>query len=657
MANLGPKAWYVRDDGTHGYSAVPVWNNHTAVAGELRRPTAPAVGAERVVVCIIGGATGASQPTWTTTKGARNVSSSATYQECTGQPGVNGDIPVAVVTNSLASSGQTVLGFASVPTSVRVGMLATHANLPLGSSTATVISISATTVTLSANIVTNIASGQTIYFGNCPMWLNERSTVLTIGLVIYDETTASLQICSVAGTTGSSKPSFSATAGTTTADNTVTWTSLGLASNFGIWAAPHARLANAGTATWGAAGDHFILADDHAETQAAAINFTMPGTAAAPCSVWCVDHTASLPHTSADLRSDPYTTTTPACAQITTTGAFANTWGGFFNCYGVVFNGGTGVTTVGMNFTAIGKFERCSYRKLGTSATSFAIIFPVGDSIDCTLQFGATGDNVRNASGATARWLNSSGPAIIGSTIPTTLLIGNNIGVFEIDGVDLSAMDTGKTICGVIAGFTTFKLRGVKTGTGVTIAATPTHPSGVVEAIWTDSAGTNYQQGKWTFYGTLLQETTVVRTGGATDGTTPISWKVVTTANCSWLNPFEAFSFAIWNDTVGSPVTTTIFGTGAAVPNNDQVWLEESYFKNSGDPLAGSVTSGKADNFVQGSTGTSDGVSSWGGGTAPFKIAAVCTPQQKGPVRGTVHVGQPSATYYFDPPYANNNLS
>ena len=51
-----------------------------------------------------------------------------------------------------------------------------------------------------------------------------------------------------------SEPSFSDTAGTTTADNTVTWTSLGVVGNFTAFGAPHARLNAAFTATWGESG-------------------------------------------------------------------------------------------------------------------------------------------------------------------------------------------------------------------------------------------------------------------------------------------------------------------------------------------------------------------------------------------------------------------
>jgi hypothetical protein len=68
-------------------------------------------------------------------------------------------------------------------------------------------------------------------------------------------TNSVLFICSTNGISGSSEPSWSTTAGNTTTDNTATWTSLGAASNFGAFAAPHDRIASAHATNWMTAGD------------------------------------------------------------------------------------------------------------------------------------------------------------------------------------------------------------------------------------------------------------------------------------------------------------------------------------------------------------------------------------------------------------------
>ena len=146
------------------------WGNVAAypaghpAAGALCTNTAntPALGNERVFVCIIAGTSNGSVPTFTNTKGAiaGPNSDGSSWQECTGQPGVNGDIT------------------------------------------------------------------------NSPVW--PTSSTVTLGQIIYDSTSGSLQICSVSsGNTLGSKPTFSATAGVITNDSSNRWTSLGLASSFG----------------------------------------------------------------------------------------------------------------------------------------------------------------------------------------------------------------------------------------------------------------------------------------------------------------------------------------------------------------------------------------------------------------------------------------
>jgi hypothetical protein len=62
------------------------------------------------------------------------------------------------------------------------------------------------------------------------------------------------------------------------------------------------------------------------------------------------------------------------------------------------------------------------------------------------------------------------------------------------------------------------------------------------------------------------RESTIVRTGGATDGTTPISWKVIT-ANSTYSVPFQCPPIAIWNDTgTGQTATIECIWGGGAVP-------------------------------------------------------------------------------------------
>jgi len=107
--------WYCNfGNGTStGYYAVTVRPQNAAVAaGVLRRQfTAPAVGSERVFVCIIAGTTGnVTDATWVLTRGAKTVDGTATWMECTGQPAVNGDLTNTATWAQVKATVSAVLG-------------------------------------------------------------------------------------------------------------------------------------------------------------------------------------------------------------------------------------------------------------------------------------------------------------------------------------------------------------------------------------------------------------------------------------------------------------------------------------------------------------------------------------------------------------------
>jgi hypothetical protein len=171
----------------------------------------------------------------------------------------------------------------------------------------------------------------------------------------------------------------------------------------------------------------------------------------------------------------------------------------------------------------------------------------------------------------------------------------------------------------------------------------------MVDVINCDSGGTNYRNERYRYEGTLTTETIIVRSGGASDGATPVSHKIVTSANSKWPQPFESFPLAIWNDTVGSAVTATVYGIwgGGAVPNNDDIWIEAEYLGSSSSPQGSLVSSGKVNGLASGSAAASD-ASSWGGSTTAFKMSVTFTPQQKGLIYITVKAAKASSTFYID---------
>ena len=219
---------------------------------------------------------------------------------------------------------------------------------------------------------------------NSAVWLNVKNTAVSQGLLIYDSVTASLQVCTTAGTAGNgSAPSFSATAGVTTSDNTVTWTSLGLASNFGAYAAPWARL-NLGLASgnFAAQNDTVYVSNNHAETQASSINYgaaSYTDSINSFFSVICVNDTATPP------------TAAATGASVSTTGTNSITVGANSNntyIYGVTFNAGSAANTANIttNVNQTGGadsliMDNCTFNLNNTSSSS-EILINNGNGID-----------------------------------------------------------------------------------------------------------------------------------------------------------------------------------------------------------------------------------------------------------------------------------
>ena len=292
------------------------------------------------------------------------------------------------------------------------------------------------------------------------------------------------------------------------------------------------------------AGDTLYVAHDHSETSASAVTLTSSGTASNPTKVVCVNRSGSVPPVSADRL---------ATAEVATTGGTAAiTCNGFTHYDGIIFsNANTGVSA---GFTLPGttsnslRFDNCSFRFSGSSGSSSMNVGNLGTATgtyvefnNTTLSFGAVGQSIQISD--VLRWRNTPS-ALIGSAVPTTLFVATAGRGASIDliGVDLSAAGSGKTLISGTAG-TTFALISFldcKLNASVTKTSTITsHGSHELDFVRSGASGVNYTVSRYRTSGVLDEETTIVRTGGASDGTTPIAWKVVTTANCTYSLPFE----------------------------------------------------------------------------------------------------------------------
>jgi hypothetical protein len=407
------------------------------------------------------------------------------------------------------------------------------------------------------------------------------------------------------------------------------------------------------------AGDDFWIAHTHAETTAAALNIISPGTSALPCRFICVNKAGSVPPVAADLATT---------ATVSTTGANHINFTGIAYCYGIEFKSGDAANNGGVRWNTSGywKHKLCKFTLNNTSA---ATLSPANSQLakteweDCTVKFGALSQSMA-PTGLFAWYATTSGVSAVdtggGGIIPTSLFGANCSGVSRLRGLDLSAYSAGNIVSGNIAQGFNIHLENCRHGT-TTMGVKVQTVSSILMQDYVFSRvdkTLNYTFEKFSYGGTETAETTVIRTGGATDGTTPVAKKIVTSTNSRIEYPFECIPITVWNETVGSAITLTvqaIWSVGAAgnYPTNANIWIEVEYLSNASYPIS-SVSSGGLATVLTTPVAYSVAGSGWtglGGTPTAFAMSRTFTPQMKGPitVRVKATLNGATTTFYVDP--------
>lgn len=497
-----------------------------------------------------------------------------------------------------------------------------------------------------------------------PAWASASATVL--GQVIKNIAGTGIFICSTSsGNTGGSQPAGLATPvlGATTADGSNVWTCISASPPFANWAAPHARATALTTANWSTTGDTNYIADNHAETQTVSNSLKFLGSTSAPCIFLCVDHTKLPPYAAGDLKTTATMTSTTGSFSISPVSSV-----GYAYIYGVSFSSAGG-SAVSVN-AEFARLDSCQF-KPSANVVSLGGYQGSGSGARVELynpifNFTAnTGSCQLNGGNVYVNGLTLAGTAPTNFLTNTSSQNSTNA-IFE--GADLSTMASSSTIVTAIGLPHQIQFLNCKMPASFTLATAPTDPhSARIVSIASSNTTTVVDTRVSCFEGAMTTDTgVVVTTGGATDGNTPYSWKIVTTAgaNSSFLanagaffDPFETPPLAELNVVAGAfktgaSITATVqIASATAGLTNADVWLEAEYMGSSATPISTRLSTGVATILSTGSA-LAAGVA-WNsspGNTYTISLA-MTSPNisLNGLIRFVVKVGKPSITVYVDP--------
>jgi hypothetical protein len=432
------------------------------------------------------------------------------------------------------------------------------------------------------------------------------------------------------------------------------------ADNGSTWALANATLS--GAMTDSSAGDRTFVSDAHAESSASSQTITCPGTPTTPSQILGGD----------DAAEPPTALATTAVAATTTNNNI--TVRGSFYMYGLTLRAGSGSnnTTLFLNDNGnnVQVFENCVLENGATGSSGVVQFGSLAGShgyqrlINTNLKFGgvAQGANVIGirldieggalASGSAA--INSSLFRLGSSGFPAKLTVSG----FDMSGADAAcAIFSKNSGSGNTAVIRNSKLPTSWAGSLVTGTL---QVDDRFEMHNCDAGDTNYRMWVEEYAGNIKSEIIIVRTGGASDGTTPLSWKMVSGTNAEY--PTIALvspEIVQWNATTGGSKTVTVeivhdsqgAGTGADFQNNE-IWLEVQYLGTSGFPLGAFSRSVKADVLATAADHTNSS-ETWTttGLTTPVKqaLSVTFTPQEKGFFHARVFLAKASKTVYVDP--------
>jgi len=403
------------------------------------------------------------------------------------------------------------------------------------------------------------------------------------------------------------------------------------------------------------AGDNIWLADGHTETLGTATTYSFAGTINLPTNLVAALSTSEPPNTA-------------GAATISSTGIVTIQINSNIYVNGVTFSCGTGATGASMTLANadldVQYYENCTLRLNSTAVGVRIFIGSLTATTEadvtfknCIVQFGSSGQYI-SLRGATFRW---EGGGIFTGSSPTQLFSANaGPGVCKIDvsAIDISAMSASIRLCTLNAGHIIATFRDCKFPAGWTRDVANALTVGSRVEVHNCSGGdTNYTMYIEDYFGEIDAVSTDYRNGGASDGTTPISWKMTSTANVHYPSQvLRSPDIVVWNDTIGVAVTVTVEianDFGSTLTDGD-IWLEVLYLGYSGSTRGYWVSGCKATVFTNQANHPSSSAT-WTesaiGTITKQKMSVICFPQEKGPIVVRVVKGSHVCPVVYVDPY------
>lgn len=400
------------------------------------------------------------------------------------------------------------------------------------------------------------------------------------------------------------------------------------------------------------AGDSVWVASDHSENSASPITLNFTGSS------------GFIPVVSVDSASGEPPTTLQAGASIEVTGSsdltlIAN--GGLPRVYyyGFTFTAASGDINIASWLMQDMYYDNCTFVRSSIGTGTTIIDSPVVDYdqscvfTNCEFDFGASTQDINTHCPIVLRGCRlAAGSAVLTSNVFQRNDAG---GVIEVDGFDLTGANTAVDIggTGAVQGtYGKFRGIGVPSGWTGTLNGGTQQRNGRMNMEWVDGSGPTYRLWDDQLLGEVNEETTLVKTGGAS-----VSWNMSTFGGTTPQFPFgflESPEIVIWNTTTGSSITVEIdfLHDSVTALQNDEIWMELYYMGSTASPLSSIATDrlanvlGTPSNHASsGATWTTTGMSN----PNEQKLSVTFTPEMVGKLIMRVHLAVGSYTVYVDP--------